>query len=398
MLMLTSITFISTIPIQATPVMWALQNVTFSDGGTASGSFMFDADTNVVSSWNISVNGGNVKLFPAFTYSPSTSSFAAVSDGLITAFIFHGPLSPMINPNPYSTRDFRLAFATPLSNAGGVDALPLTGPGNGNGFANVECYNCIPYRTFVSGSVVGTSTDVCNGATLDQSNSNHAIGGADVGSGNCAWTFTVTNLEPYLWLDISKTIFGFATAVPADAASNLYAQAGILAPGKSIVYSVQFTKPNQDVNVFANLTGSALDLAMNINIVQGIIDAISIGIPAGTIELGIADAAQISEVIKEMPHFEAAIAAFSDFDCYVQSCKGGPALGFRALIEFAESPTEPKLLVGLLGQLGVDVSTTAVTTITHTPGAIAAVLLEVASNVHTAFFGSTAGSVSLTAN
>jgi hypothetical protein len=34
----------------ATPLQWTLDNFTFSDGGTAMGSFIYDADTNTYSS------------------------------------------------------------------------------------------------------------------------------------------------------------------------------------------------------------------------------------------------------------------------------------------------------------------------------------------------------------
>ena len=39
-------------------VTWTLNDVTFDDGGTAIGTFDFDADIGIVSAWNISVSGG----------------------------------------------------------------------------------------------------------------------------------------------------------------------------------------------------------------------------------------------------------------------------------------------------------------------------------------------------
>ncbi len=53
----------------AAPVKWTLVDVTFSDGGTASGSFMYDADTNVFSAVDITtisgtlVTGANLYLY-----------------------------------------------------------------------------------------------------------------------------------------------------------------------------------------------------------------------------------------------------------------------------------------------------------------------------------------------
>src|SRR5258708_19781801 len=45
----------------AAPVVWTLSGVTFSDGGTASGSFIFDADTNTYSSINVTTTPGSVR-------------------------------------------------------------------------------------------------------------------------------------------------------------------------------------------------------------------------------------------------------------------------------------------------------------------------------------------------
>ncbi len=43
----------------ANPVTWTLQDWVFDDGGTASGSFVFDADTGVYSNINIITTGGS---------------------------------------------------------------------------------------------------------------------------------------------------------------------------------------------------------------------------------------------------------------------------------------------------------------------------------------------------
>ncbi len=43
----------------AGPILWTLQGVTFNDGGTASGSFMFDAGTGQYSSIDITTTSGS---------------------------------------------------------------------------------------------------------------------------------------------------------------------------------------------------------------------------------------------------------------------------------------------------------------------------------------------------
>lgn len=52
----------------ATPVNWKLNGVLFSDGGTANGTFVYDADTNQFSAINITTTTGSVLSGAAFTY------------------------------------------------------------------------------------------------------------------------------------------------------------------------------------------------------------------------------------------------------------------------------------------------------------------------------------------
>ena len=60
-------------PAMAIPISWTLSGVTFAEGGTASGSFVYDADTDVFSAWSISTVAGSVAALPTFTYDPTTS-------------------------------------------------------------------------------------------------------------------------------------------------------------------------------------------------------------------------------------------------------------------------------------------------------------------------------------
>lgn len=48
-------------PVHATPVKWHLVDVTFNDGGSASGYFTYDASTNAISSANIVTTAGSVR-------------------------------------------------------------------------------------------------------------------------------------------------------------------------------------------------------------------------------------------------------------------------------------------------------------------------------------------------
>ena len=124
----------------ADPLTWTLHNVTFTDGGVATGSFVFDSSTNTLVSYSISVSGGDTTTFPAFTYQNGTahnlggSAFAGLID-LETDLLTGG-----------SPRELRLPVL-PLPSTGGVVNLNLA-----NGFQG-ECYNCVPSRTFASGQV-----------------------------------------------------------------------------------------------------------------------------------------------------------------------------------------------------------------------------------------------------
>ncbi len=130
----------------AFPVTWTLSNGQFADGGTASGYFVYDADTDSFSSWSISVGGGVTATFPAFIYNPTTSS---ASD------------YPGTNPERFyefdqngTNRGLRFQTAGRLSDAGGAVTL---------GSQSVECYNCAPYR-YLTGTLTGTAAPAITSA------------------------------------------------------------------------------------------------------------------------------------------------------------------------------------------------------------------------------------------
>lgn len=125
----------------AFPVTWTLSGVTFTDGGTATGSFVYDADTNTTSAWSVTVAGGDTTNFPPITYDPTTSSGAYQADTSIGLLL-------QINA---TTRQVRLPGVTVLNDAGGTVAINLA-----SGFQG-ECYNCGPYRGFNAGNLVGTA-------------------------------------------------------------------------------------------------------------------------------------------------------------------------------------------------------------------------------------------------
>lgn len=130
----------------ASTVDWSLSNIAFSDSAAASGTFSFDAASQTVSNWNISVTSG---ALPAFTYTPADStagSYFQVSG-------YQNELLFMVNG---SNRQLRMTPLTALTDAGGSVSINLNTFGNGSG--SVECVNCAPYREIVSG-VLTTSPE-----------------------------------------------------------------------------------------------------------------------------------------------------------------------------------------------------------------------------------------------
>src|SRR5258707_1392997 len=123
----------------AFPVTWTLSGVTFSDGGTASGSFVYDADSNTLSTWSVSVAGGNTDNFPPVTYDNTTSSASYATNAPTD-------VGALFNLNA-SLRQLRLPAVSQLSDAGGTLAVNISGSGA------AECYNCGPFRTYTAGHV-----------------------------------------------------------------------------------------------------------------------------------------------------------------------------------------------------------------------------------------------------
>jgi len=120
------------LPAQAVPITWQLDGVTFSDGTSATGSFVYDADTSTGSLFNIVTTAG---ILPAFTYSPENS-------GLYNSGFGPNALSFIADTG---VRYFTLSFFDALTNAGGIRAINLD--------SSWDCNNCGTYRLVTAGSV-----------------------------------------------------------------------------------------------------------------------------------------------------------------------------------------------------------------------------------------------------
>lgn len=103
---------------QAAPIQWVLQDVLFSDGGTAFGSFVYDADTNTFSSIAITTTDGSA-------LSGSFYEFINFDPGLADAdsVLLAAAADPM-----FGTPAFNMNLATPMTNAGGTIDLAVAPP------------------------------------------------------------------------------------------------------------------------------------------------------------------------------------------------------------------------------------------------------------------------------
>ena len=125
-------------------IRWTLSGASFNDGGTASGSFLYDADTSTMTGFDVTTTAGAalsgahyVDLNGDFPPYPSHSFAVTI------------PAAPPLPPNsPF----LALQFQSALSNAGGTINL-LSG---GEGFCLDSVCSLGSYRrVFNGGSVVG---------------------------------------------------------------------------------------------------------------------------------------------------------------------------------------------------------------------------------------------------
>lgn len=135
----------------ATPVTWNLKNVVFTDGGTASGSFVFDADIGFGGYSNIAITTSNFGAFGAI-YGTPNPAFPGYSTFLI-ALAAIPPFAADLTGTPV----LGLSFSSALTNSGGTLDILFPYP---TGFtfervcANTGCTGTSgPVRTLVSGQV-----------------------------------------------------------------------------------------------------------------------------------------------------------------------------------------------------------------------------------------------------
>lgn len=133
-----------------TPLTWTLNGITFSDGGTASGSFTYDASTNTYSAISIVTTGGSS---PALN---TTYSFVCTAPCTGLTPSANNVLTLTASPagNLTGLPAFALLFSQALANGGGARSIA--------GSLNALCSNATcaapvaPTRTVTGGVVVAT--------------------------------------------------------------------------------------------------------------------------------------------------------------------------------------------------------------------------------------------------
>jgi hypothetical protein len=122
-------------------ITWTLSGVTFDDGGTASGSFIYDATTNAYSSIDISTTA--TSTFAGATYTGLSGGFGSSSTGMLL-----GPVGDLTN-----TDLLFIMFAAALTDLGGTVSLDGVGEGTCD---NTDCSDNTLIRSITAGEVVGT--------------------------------------------------------------------------------------------------------------------------------------------------------------------------------------------------------------------------------------------------
>jgi uncharacterized protein (TIGR03437 family) len=157
----------------AANVTWSVNNGVFSDGGTVTGSFTVDVDTQTVSSWSFAVAGGNTDIFSPRTYTPANSTFGGFFPTQDTYLFTDTTTTP--------SRDLRFGpFSTPLTDAGGTVTT------TSSNFGNLECFNCGEFRTLTA-TLASTPADL----TVTSTHTGNFLRGQT----GATYTITVNNIQ-----------------------------------------------------------------------------------------------------------------------------------------------------------------------------------------------------------
>jgi len=162
-------------PVTSDPtITWTLDEVVFSDGGTATGYFTVDPMTNGIIDWTTTVSGGNTGIFTPITYTTANSTASFTSGSVILS-------ETGTNRQIRFEGDSDMFVCAPINNltAGAIGSV-----------GNVECFTCSPFRSF-SGQLIGSCTIYSGpGVTDDGNGMTYSFDPAAAGVGVHTITYT----------------------------------------------------------------------------------------------------------------------------------------------------------------------------------------------------------------
>lgn len=142
-ILLGSVVWMFTVTAHAVPVNWTLSG-TFDDGGTASGSFTYDADTNTYSAIAITTTAGSTRGGASYN-EPNVNGDSDSTQIVAT--------NSVNSPDYTGDPAFFPIFASPLTNTGGT--INISGGAEGS-CADGNCTGeASPIRDFTAGSITG---------------------------------------------------------------------------------------------------------------------------------------------------------------------------------------------------------------------------------------------------
>src|SRR5262249_28302322 len=130
----------------AVPLQWTI-SATFEDGGTASGSFVYDATANLFSQVNITTTTGSIRTGATYV---RANLVAARADLVLVITSASGDLT--------GTPILGASLVSPMTNAGGTIQINLSALYEEDSCGNAACTGVTaPRRTITSGSVTSVA-------------------------------------------------------------------------------------------------------------------------------------------------------------------------------------------------------------------------------------------------
>jgi PEP-CTERM motif len=136
----------------AIPIQWTLSGGLFDDGGTVSGSFIFDADTITFDAVNVATSAGS--MLPGVVY----PDFAGGDASIIFLYTDPSGLNDA-DPDLSGTTSLALGLTSPMTNAGGLNPLGIIGQGSEQFCADPIC-NQGALRFISAGEISGEPVPV----------------------------------------------------------------------------------------------------------------------------------------------------------------------------------------------------------------------------------------------